>query len=69
MLGPPRDRTHKETKAMADEKEKAPEAATEEHHPHPAKVGVKDEGEEVTTGLGERVDGQIADIADGDRRR
>ncbi len=54
---------------MADENEKAPEAAKEDHHPHPAKVGVKDEGEEVTTGLGERVDGQIADIADGDRHR
>ena len=51
---------------MADEKkEEAPKA--EEHHPHPAKPGVKDEGEEVTTGLGQRVDGQIADIADGDR--
>ncbi|HLK26513.1 MAG TPA: hypothetical protein VKT30_17795 [Caulobacteraceae bacterium] len=50
---------------MADEKDKAPEA--EEHKSHPAKPGVKDEGEEVTTGLGQRVDGQIADIADGDR--
>jgi hypothetical protein len=50
-----------------DDKEKAPEAAKEEHPTHPAKVGVKDEGEDVTTGLGERVDGRIADIADGDR--
>ena len=53
---------------MADEKDKVADPAPE-HQPHPAKPGVKDEGEEVTTGLGERVDGQIADIADGDRRR
>ena len=53
----------------SDEKDKAADPAKEEHHPHPAKVGVKDEGDEVTTGLGERVDGQIADIADGDRHR
>jgi len=52
---------------MADEN-KAPEAAKDEKPtPHPARVGVKDDGEDVTTGLGERVDGQIADIADGDR--
>jgi len=52
---------------MADEK--APDAtpdAGKEEQPHPAKVGVKDEGHNVTTGGGERVDGRIADIADGD---
>ena len=54
---------------MADDKDKAPEApkAAEHAPPHPAKVGVKDEGEDVTTAAGERVDGRIADIADGDR--
>jgi hypothetical protein len=68
MVVAPRDRTHKETKAMADDnKDKAPEAAKEEHPTHPAKVGVKDAGEDVTTAAGERVDGRIADIADGDR--
>ncbi|HXQ09737.1 MAG TPA: hypothetical protein VN805_01935 [Caulobacteraceae bacterium] len=50
---------------MADEKDKAADPAPQE--PHPAKVGHKDQGEDVTTALGERVDGEIADIADGDR--
>jgi len=52
---------------MADEKDKAADPAPEEPKSHPAKVGVKDEGEDVTTAGGERVDGRIADIADGDR--
>jgi hypothetical protein len=32
----------------------------------PAKVGVKDAGEIVGTAFGQKVDGRIADIADGD---
>ena len=38
----------------------------EKGQPHPAKVGVKDLGENVTTVAGEAVDGRIADLADGD---
>ncbi|HLI66881.1 MAG TPA: hypothetical protein VKU90_11005 [Caulobacteraceae bacterium] len=49
---------------MADEKPE--DAKPEDETPHPAKVGVKDTGHNVTTGGGERVDGRIADIADGD---
>ena len=51
---------------MADEQDKAADPAPEAPKTHPAKPGVKDEGEEVTTALGQRVDGEIADIADGD---
>ncbi len=40
-----------------------PEAAAK---PQAAKVGVKDRGKVVYTADGERVDGLIADIADGD---
>lgn len=50
---------------MADEK-KPEDAKPEEEAAHPAKVGVKDEGHNVTTAGGQRVDGRIADIADGD---
>jgi hypothetical protein len=52
---------------MADEK--APDAtpdAGRDEPVHPAKVGEKDAGHKVSTAAGERVDGRIADIADGD---
>ena len=46
---------------------KADEAETgAQGQPHPAKVGVKDLGQNVSTVAGEAVDGRIADIADGD---
>lgn len=34
--------------------------------PHAARVGVKDTGHNVTTAMGEAVDGRIADLTDGD---
>ncbi len=52
--------SEKETPATPPETPKAPA----DHRP--AKVGVKDRGQEVYTADGERVDGLIADIADGD---
>ncbi len=45
--------------------ETAPEA-NKENEPHVAKVGVKDTGEVVTTAHGEKIDGRITDLADGD---
>jgi len=63
---------------MSDDK-KAPEAepakdednfqkALKGEH-HQAKRGVKDAGEIVSSAGGELIDGRIADITDGDRRR
>ena len=47
---------------MADEKDKAADPANEEHHPHPAKVGVKDEEqpEEETSDHDANFDGNRA---------
>jgi hypothetical protein len=52
---------------MADEKapDPTPDAKGEEAV-HPAKPGEKDKGHNVSTAGGERVDGRIADLADGD---
>ena len=36
---------------------------------HAAKKGVSDRGENVTTAAGQPVDGQIADLADGDKAK
>ncbi len=49
-----------EADKIPGEQPKEPEAK------HPAKPGVKDVGHNVTTALGQGVDGRIADIADGD---
>jgi hypothetical protein len=52
---------------MADkDAEKTPAETSEEPAEHAAKVGVKDKGTIVTTAAGQKVDGSIADIADGD---
>jgi hypothetical protein len=45
--------------------EKAPEADKAEET-HVGKVGVKDTGEIVSTASGEKIDGRITDLADGD---
>ena len=51
---------------MADNEADKTAPETPEEEVHAAKVGAKDTGHKVSTALGERVDGRLADIADGD---
>ncbi len=52
---------------MSDtEADKTPEVEKKDEEVHQAHVGHKDKGEKVSTVLGQRVDGRIADLADGD---
>ena len=51
---------------MSDDPKKTEEPKDEAQTPHTAKVGHKDTGEQVTTAHGERIDGRITDLADGD---
>jgi hypothetical protein len=52
--------------ADQDPKKTEDEAKQDPKAPHQAKVGHKDTGENVTTAHGERIDGRITDLADGD---
>ncbi len=51
---------------MSDPTTPAEPAATPAPEHHPAKKGVQDAGEIVSTAGGELIDGRIADITDGD---
>ena len=51
---------------MSEDPKKTEESKEDPQAPHPAKVGHKDTGENVTTAHGERIDGRITDLADGD---
>ena len=54
---------------MSDKDQVAPEGEeTASNAPKQAKVGVKDEGQDVTTAGGIVISGLIADLADGDHK-
>lgn len=53
---------------MSDKDEVVGEAETAKKAPQQAKVGVKDEGQDVTTAGGIVMSGLIADLADGDHK-
>ena len=53
---------------MSDKDEVVGEAETAQNAPKQAKVGVKDEGHDVTTAGGIVMSGLIADLADGDKK-
>ena len=60
-------KTPEATPAAPEADDKFQAALKGEHHQ--AKKGVTDAGEIVSTAGGELIDGRIADITDGDRRR
>ncbi len=53
---------------MSDQDKNAPETEEAKPAPQQAKVGVKDQGHDVTTAGGIVMSGLIADLADGDHK-
>jgi hypothetical protein len=51
---------------QGEDPKKTEEKKDDPQVPHQAHVGHKDTGEAVTTAHGERIDGRITDLADGD---
>jgi hypothetical protein len=52
---------------MSDTKKTPAKTSTAKPGAHVAKKGVTDRGQNVSTAAGQPVDGQIADLADGDK--